>query len=712
MNLKSLGIILCCMGFSFVYIHAQEARFYMPSEIQQAYAKGTRSFDGMPGENYWQNTVDYSMDVTIIPEERKIDGTVEIVYHNNSPDELNKLVVRLYQDVYKKGNPRAYSLNAKDLHDGVMLENVTIDGIEFDMENRQQVRQYGTNVSFRLEEPLRPGETLTFKASWEQLVPAHSRIRTGAYDSTTMFIAYWYPQVSVYDDIFGWDELNFSLQTEFYNNLGNYDVRISAPDDFIVLATGTLVNAKEVLPSKMFDRYEKAKTSEEKVAIVSFEEAEAHISLSSTTWHYNASEVSDFALAISDHYRWDAAMLPLDDGRHVLINAFYPADESRDYSKLVEIQQKTMKHFSEDIPGIPYPYEAFTTFNANRGGGMEYPMMANNGGPGRGVTIHEMFHTYLPMYVRTNERIWAWMDEGWAVYNTAVVSNRFFDDDFSFSALLAESSRAGMSGTFADLPLITSSDYMTDNYGYHAYSKAGLLYTILHHYLGDELFLKCYRAYITRWAKKSPSPYDFFYTFEDISGEDLGWLWKPWFFEFGASDLAITSFEKGDLIISNIGLMPMPIFLEVNYQNGDTLHVIKNAGVWKDGSQDVIIEIPDYAQVNKISLNKTIVDANLHDNFYPSIHTLYGTVGKLEEYTGAYRTSPGGYRIEIYTEDGMLFLRIPAGRMNTLLFPVKDHVFKNLAETMEITFNIDESATCTGLDLDWYQLLHADKLDQ
>ncbi len=673
----------------------------MPSEIKKAYEKGTRSYDGKPGANYWQNTVDYKIKVNIVPSEKLIEGNEVVVYHNNSSDEINTLVVRLYRDAYKKGNPRAFDVNPKDIDDGVELKDVVINGVRYDLKNLEMTQISGTNTSFTLKESLKPGEKLTFRASWKQKIPEYTRIRTGAYDSTTFFVAYWYPQISVYDDIFGWDRLNYTLITEFYNNLGNFDVEITAPNEFIVWATGTLENSAKVLPKDIYAKYIKAKTSKEVVHVVTVEDIEKGFKTLKNTWHYTASEVSDFAFAVSDHYLWDAAIQPVDD-RKVFISSVYPIDTTRDYSKNVKIQQKTMKHFSEDIPGVPYPYEAFTTFIAGSDGGMEYPMMANNEEPNRGVTIHEMFHTYFPMYVRTNERRWAWIDEGWATYNTEIVTKRFFENDQDIANIFPGVNPGSTMGTNADLPLITSSEFLTDlNYGYASYPLSAFVYTIIHHHLGDELFLKCYREFIKRWAKKSPSPYDFFYTFENVSGQDLSWIWKPWYFEFGVADIAIKSFEKNKLTVINKGNKPVPIFADIIYKSGKSKLITQSADIWADGEKEHKIIIPDYKNVKKLSVNKVIADVNPKDNFFPSIKSLYENIDISAEILGTYKVDRFSLNIDFTKEDGIIYFNIYEYGMSEMLYPEDNINITSLDGTKKIKFNINDSGICISVDINW-----------
>lgn len=703
MKKNLITALLAFFGFSFFNSFGQETRFFMPSEIKKAYEKGTRSFDGQPGTNYWQNTVDYNIKVNIVPSEKLIDGYEEVIYQNDSPDEINTLVVRLYADAYKKGNPRANSVNDKDIDEGVELADVTINGVSYDLDDQNMTQRGGTNIYFTLQESLKPGSNLTFKASWKQKIPSFTRIRTGAYDSTSFFIAYWYPQISVYDDLFGWDRLDYTFMTEFYNNLGNYDVEITVPNEYIVWATGTLENSAEVLPEDIYGKYQKARSSEEVIQIVSVNDIESGIKTLNNTWHYAASEVSDFAFAVSDHYLWDAAMQPVGN-RQVFISSAYPIDTTRDYSNHIAVQQKAMQHFSEDIPGIPYPYEAFTTFIAMGGGGMEYPMMANNGGPGRGVTVHEMFHTYFPMYVRTNERRWAWMDEGWAVYNTALVENRFFEDDYEIGNLFSSVSPNrinGTMGTIADLPLITSSQFLTDpNYGYASYPLPAMIYAIIHQHLGEELFLTCYQEYIKRWAKKSPSPYDFFYTFEQVSGQDLSWIWKPWFFDFGFADIAIKSFEKNELTVTNKGNKPVPIFVEIDYKNGESKFISQSANSWADGKNETQITIPDYENAEKLSVNKMVADVNVLDNFFPSIRALYQDIDISPELMGQYRIEMLSINILITKEDGLMYFKIPDYGASLILYPKDSHNFTTLDDSMNIKFNMNDSGQCTSLDFD------------
>ncbi|MCO6476428.1 MAG: M1 family metallopeptidase [Phaeodactylibacter sp.] len=674
---------------------AQETRFFVPREIQQAYEAGTRSRDGKPGPKYWHNTVDYTIEVEVFPAEKKLAGSETAVYYNNSPDALDRLVVRLYHDAFRKANPRAFRVRPDDITEGVEITRLAINGEEYSLEPRQGVSRNATNMTIRLKERLEPGAKLTMEIDWAQFIP-ETTVRTGAYDSTAFFIAYWYPQIAVYDDIFGWDDLAYDFSTEFYNNLGNFDVKITAPKNFTVLSTGVLQNAEAVLPDEAFQRYRQAKTAAETIAVISPEELENGYENRSGTWHYTAEKVSDFAFCLSDHYCWDAAAQEV-DGRNVLISTYYPVEMAESCQEVTANQQKMMKHFSEDVPGIPYPYPEFTTFIADGGGGMEYPMMANNGGPGLGVTVHEMFHTYFPMYVRVNEKRFAWMDEGWADYNTTVITNRYFrgKEGFDFEG---SSQLTGVLGTISDLPLITSTQFLDfSNYGYASYPLPAFIYAMLHHSLGEETFLKCYREYIRRWAYKSPTPYDFFYTFENVSGQDLTWLWDPWFFSFGTVDMSIASFKKGKLTASKKGARPVPLFVKVEYEDGTVEEMDAKASVWQKGAT-YEMDIPNPKAVKSISVNAGLPDEEPLDNFYPPLSQRYADFSVPEDVTGSYQFNEFPVTAEVSRKDGLLFMEVPAAGFQFYLVPESQTEFVSLDGTINIQFQAEEGKT-SGLSV-------------
>ncbi len=691
------GAVFLALGLN---ISLAQSQLHIPKEVQQAYTKGTRSKDGRPGPNYWQNTAVYDIDVRVSPTERTIYGKESVTYVNNSPDDLTTIVVRLYYDVYKEGNIRSSSVKLDDVNEGVSFKSVSVNGMEYDLGNRKMARRTGTNLFLNLFEPLKSGESLTLGCEWSQLIPVTNR-RTGVYDSTTFFVGYFYPQIAVYDDVFGWDDLDYTLRTEFYNGLADFDVKISAPAEFSVWATGVLQNAKDIYPKDIYKRYKKAKSSTEVVHVITEEDLNAGYKNLDTTWHYKANKVSDFAFAMTDHYAWDAVSQKVED-RDVLIGTVFPADKSEDYKEVTTIQQKTMKHFSEDIPGIPYPYPEFTTFIGLFGGGMEYPMMANNDSNRKGVTIHELFHTYFPMYVRVNERRFAWMDEGWADFITSTVTNRYFEGkqepivgEFKFQV-------QATIGSISDIPLITSSQFMDGtNYGYSAYPLPAFIYSMLHHHLGDEMFFKAYKEYINRWKTKSPTPWDFFYTFENVTGEDLSWFWKPWFFEYGYPDVKIKSFENGKLIVENLGSKPTPLSINVQYKDDrDDLKVLEKASIWTS-KETYSLQIEDYEKVKMLSVNMDIADLNELDNFTPPVTELYKELSISKDIVGTYAITQYPIKVIVKEENGLFKFSITRTGVSTYLLPKSASTFTSLDGAMNIDFTQEGEVTFKiyGIDL-------------
>lgn len=687
---------------SVLQINAQEKRFFMPVEIKKAYDNQTRSYDGKPGAKYWQNTVDYKINVHVNVAEKYLEGAENITYHNNSPDALNSIVLRLYYDVYKIGNIRGISVNEADLSYGVEIKSFTINGDTIDLKNEKVVWKHGTNMQIRLNQLLDSGEKLNMKIVWIQGIPYTNR-RSGVYDSTTFFIGQWYPQISVYDDLFGWDLLNFDFNTEFYNNLANFDVKITLPENFAVWATGTLENAKDVLPNNIYTKYKKAQQSEDVVHIIDAKDLKSGFKTLSNTWHYTAHEVSDFGFGLSNHYQWDALSAKI-NGKNVLVSSTYPSLQADKYKEHAKMLQKVITHFSSDFPGIPYPYEAFTTFIGLRGGGMEYPMMANNASQSTGLSIHEMFHTYFPMYVRINERRWAWMDEGWAEYGTTVVNNRYFKDKKDFENIFSNENLSdyGLMGTVEDLPLIISSQFMDDNnYAYASYPLPANVYAILHQYLDEDIFMKCYREYIKRWAKKSPSPYDFFYTFENVSGQDLSWIWKPWFFEFGYPDIEVNNFKKNKLQITNLGNKPVPLFINVLYNDSSTQKIEKNAGVWKNSKNSTVsIAIPNFKDIDVIYVNKNISDLNVLNNIYPPLKEWYIKKKVLDSVLGDYKLLMYNTEFSFTKEEGIIYVQFK-GWAKSPLIPIDATTLSNVSGDEVYHFKTDKSGKCIGIKIDW-----------
>ncbi len=592
--------------------------FYKPLNIKAAYEKVTRSDDGIPGKNYWQNNADYKIKAEIEPHSRLLSGSEEIKYFNNSPDTLNSLVIRLYQDFYKYGAARNFEISKEALSDGINLKHIKINGAVVDINDGGMIRRGNTLLIVKLSEPLLPLSSIDLSCDWSFVIPKESNVRMGTYDSTTFFVGYWYPQIAVYDDIDGWDIIGYNGEQEFYNDFNNFEVELTEPAAMGIWATGVLQNPESVLQPEYLKRFQQAKTSNEVVNIITKEDLQKTVYTNiaeKNVWKFKAEHVPDFAFGTSDHYLWDASTLNLGD-KVVLVSAAYNS-ASNDFYKVAGIARKAIEYFSTDLPGIPYPYPSMTVFNG--AGGMEYPMIVNNSSVATEsgtvhLTSHEIFHTYFPFYMGINEQKYAWMDEGWAV----MIPFKFQSTNAHGYDPYARYVKAyeNIAGAELEMPMITPSILLRSSaYRAASYNRPSIAYQILLETLGEDLFKTALKEYINNWNGKHPTPFDFFNSFNKTTGQDLSWYWKPWFFEKGYPDLRIKKIENGEgvvrVLVEKVGNLPIPICLNIKTGEGNEIMVKRPASIWKDGATEVWVEHELVSPPRKITLgSKYVPDVN------------------------------------------------------------------------------------------------------
>ena len=613
--------------------HAQDTGYYIPLNFEHAFENGTRSRDGQPGARYWQNRSDYEIRARFIPSRRLIRGDENIRYQNNSPDTLKELVVRLYQDMYKKGTMRDNVIDPGDLHNGVDLVAMTVGDDQIILDNNAPaVRREMTNLIVKLPTPITPGNKTGIHITWNVQLPHITPIRTGAYSDSAFLVAYWYPQISVYDDIDGWDKTVYSGTQEFYSDFGDYDVELTAPGDYLIWATGELQNRDEVLSPTLIKRLEKAAENDSVQRILGPSDSLLKGSWTTgrmNTWKFAAEYVPDFAFAASNYYNWDAVSIKADpqSDKRVLIQAVYPPD-SPDFNLVAAITWKVISEYSQFLPGVPYPYPAMTAFNRpdKSGGGMEYPMMINDGSHTKesrtlGLAAHEIAHTYFPFFMGINERKYAWMDEGWATMLTDELQSHYSPATDPYGETVKTYLRSV--GKENDLPMMIPSTELRSAYRLASYSRPAVAYKLLMDYMGGERFKLALQNYIQRWHGKHPTPYDFFYTFDQMAGENLAWFWSPWFFKRGYPDLAIKNIRQKDnkqyLVIERVGEFPVPVYARVFYKdNGDEI-VQEPMSVWKDGQKEIEIPLKNDITVKHVDLGRPdIPDLNTDNNSYDS----------------------------------------------------------------------------------------------
>ncbi len=597
------------------------------SEFQKAVLQQTRTNDGIPGPKYWQNHSDYQIKVEVDPETGLLTGSETITYHNQSPDTLKRMVFRLYQNIYKKGNSRQFSVTPEDLTDGMEISNLKIDGMDYDV-NSKKVSNTATNMVVKLIKPVLPGSFATISLDWNFIFAKNRMIRFGRYNSGHLLAGYWYPQVAVYDDIDGWDMIDYVGMVEFYNDFNNFELEITMPAKFVVWSTGELQNPADVLSKEIVARFEKSKTSDEVVKIISqadYQLGKVTSPGKKSTWKFKAVSVPDVAFAASDHANWDATSLVVDKqtSRRVQVSAVYP-DSAVHYEKVAKITRDAVEFMSFEWPGYPFPYPQATVFaNGRKTGGMEFPMMANDGAPDdladlTGLTYHEVFHNYMPFAMGTNERKWAFMDEGWArFFPTFFLQKQVPEDKYFQRTISAYEEFAGKQNELPPIiPTYIFNDYQTQRMA--AYTRPAVAYHILKMTLGDDVFKKALHLYMSRWMGKHPQPADFFQTFTEVTGEDLSWFWQPWFFEYGYPDLSIKEVTSdGVLVIERKGSFPVPVEVTVTLENGKNYLISKNAGVWKNSEKLLNIPLENTEAISEIVVgNDLIPDKNRKDNYW------------------------------------------------------------------------------------------------
>ncbi len=564
---------------------------YFPIEYRKAYENGTRKYDGTVSETYWQNRAAYDIRAEVDPVNSLLTAKSEITYTNNSPDSLRHIVFHAYHDYYKPGATRAGffsgGYNEDLLSDGMVIDLIQIEGNDVDMEDKKIVSYNGTNYRIKLDQPLAPGSSISLKIDWHYSIPGEGFERSGAIDSTSMFIAYWYPEMAVYDDINGWDRIRYDASAEFYHDNSDFKVEITAPETFVVWASVAPSNGKDIYPKDVLKRLEKARKSDESVTILGAEDYEKGVKMNATTWKFEAKDFPDFSFALSDHFIWEAATYEDEYGTYFLNTAYNPDNPA--FSSVIRTQQKSLEIFHNDFPAYPFPFKHFTIFNGLKGGGMEFAGMANdqsNSGEqysrwvgkevsdyeaNLGLTLHEMYHMYFPFLMGINEKRYAWMDEGMASFA-----------DYFIPQLSEGNWDKSYLGRQFVVPMMVPT-YTTPNHsGINSYTVGSYSYYSLYHLLGADMFKKCMNAYIERWKQKHPTPYDYMLTFSDVSGMDLDWFWKGWYFDWGYADLEIKAFDNGQLTVENSGGRPLAFKLTYTFEDESTSSETISPEVWKD----------------------------------------------------------------------------------------------------------------------------------
>ena len=538
-----------------------------------------RSASGAPGFRYWQQKVDYDIDVSLNEATRTLTGTETVTYTNNSPDRLGYLWLLLDQQNYRRasmaertrtvGSDTTLSVNEVVRVQRFQEWEGGFNDLKITGSDGRDLPFSITDSLLRIELPqtLGTGESFTFTIAFTLPLPETNVVggRSGYEcftkaweDGNCIFLAaQWFPRLAVYSDYEGWHNAQFLGSGEFTLEFGDYNVSITAPADHQVSATGALQNL-DVLTAAQRQRLDQARTADEPVYIVTPAEAaaaEASPARSGTrTWTFAAENVRDFAFASSRKFIWDAMGVEQDSAEHPVVMAmsFFPKEARPLWdawsTKAVAHTLDVYNQFS-----ITYPYPTAQSVNGPVGG-MEYPMITFNGPrPLRGddgsltysertkagligVIIHEVGHTYFPMIINSDERQWTWMDEGLNSF-LQYQAEKLWDADFPARGEPRQIVEYMISEN--QVPVMTQSDSILQ-FGNNAYAKPATALNILREtVMGRELFDRAFREYAQRWAFRRPTPYDFFRTMEESSGMDLDWFWRGWFYSTDHVDISL-----------------------------------------------------------------------------------------------------------------------------------------------------------------------------
>ncbi len=597
----------------------------MPRAVQRAFAKGTHLADGRPGPNYWENHARYNIAITALPPDRNIKGAEQITYFNNSPDTLRNLVIKLFLNIHKPGAPRDNGASEAYLTSGVHIDAFSVNGQSTPWRDDPR---FFTWEPVRLPTALAPHDSVRLSFDWHYQISLEAG-REGMLDSTTYYLAYFYPRVAVYDDYNGWDTMNFTDAQEFYSDFNDYDVSLTVPENYVVWGTGTLLNPESVLQPDPLHRFQESLTSDQLIHVATKDQDAARSVTAqhpTNTWHFRASNIPDMTFALSDHYDWDASSVVVDDATHrrASVQAAFN-DTAVDFHHMVQYGRHAIDWLSHNLPGVPYPYEKSTIVQGSAD--MEYPMMVNDGSNAdtvfsRLVVEHEIAHTYFPFYMGINETRYGFMDEGWATTFEYLIGI----DDVGLQRATDFYKQFRVAGWIHDpspveeIPIITPGDALNGaGLGNNEYGKASLGYLAAKDLLGDAMFKKCLQAFIERWHGKHPIPWDFFNTMNDVSGKNLNWFWRRWYFSDGYIDLAVAGVTRVgsgySLVIDNIGGMPAPVDVKVTYDDGTTASFHETPAIWEATPTRATVTIPATKTIRSLTLDGGIwMDADTSNN--------------------------------------------------------------------------------------------------
>ncbi|MDP2529199.1 MAG: M1 family metallopeptidase [Candidatus Palauibacterales bacterium] len=558
----------------------------MTDMIRRAFAAGTRDSTGRPGPNYWQLWTDYALQASLDPSTGVVTGHERVTVRNTSGNPMHAIVLRLYQNIFAPDAVRVDRMPS--MTDGITLTSLSFDGEPVDLNPppRRRFRRdttppkvilaaYDTSATvalITLPTPVAAHDSFTLEADWHftvPKVPADERgERMGAWGDSLYQVGQWYPQVAMYDDLFqgGWDTDPYLGPSEFYNNFGHFDLRVSVPAGWVVGASGVLQNPDQVLTSTERERLSHVLESDSTVHVVGPDElgpGKATAAGDRLTWHFVADTVGDVGWAASNQFLWDATRATIPDRGPVPVNVMYLPGHAKAYAPAPARIRHALEFYSK--LWIPYAFPVLTDVDGPELG-MEYPMFIMSS---TGASDHETGHQWWPMTLGTNETWYGFMDEGFNQY-----MNILSADDLRGLPVGPSLDGRGqlygrVSGNEREAPLMWDANYGGPMYSFQAYGKAPMMLSMLGGIVGDSAVTRAMSQYAAAWRFKHPSPWDYAFFMDHALHRDLGWFWYSWLFTTDAVDGSIQGVQHDGtsttVTVRQDGEMPSPVVLAVHF---------------------------------------------------------------------------------------------------------------------------------------------------
>ena len=624
----------------------------LTNSIEKAYRAGTRDTSGRPGANYWQLRTDYSINASLDPGTQTITGSESISLHNNSPDRLDRIVLRLDHNIYRPRVPRGFSVPAENT-EGMVVTRIKINGVEIDLklgpprqgrnqEPQKIERSYAvgldqTVATLYLATPIEPRSLATIEIDWSTKLSGgeggQGHRMTQRWESRLFQPTQWYPRLAKYDDLRGWETNIYLGPSEFYNNYGKFDVRIEVPSGWLVSGTGVLQNANEALAPFVRERLAAALQTDEELMIVKEDErgvGKALLPRDKNIWHFVAEEVNDFAWATSNEFIWRSTRANIPTKGYVPVHMFYLPERALLFANAGKNSRHALEFYSKLL--IPYAFPQLT-LQDGPSAGMEYPMVINSN---QGAADHETFHQWIPMMVGTNETRYGWMDEGFNQYSNILSNADARGRPFDLDRLGQSYGR--ISGNEDEPAMMWNANYGGTFYGFQTYNKTPLMFSMLGGIVGDEAMNAALKKYVDTWKFKHPSPWDFTFFMNKELGRDLNWFWYYWLFTTesvnGSIKEVVSQGDKTRVTVHQAGEMPSPVVLKVEFASGSekiiampnakmvdekTAIVRWNEDVWFNGDRD-FQAVLDFGKrkISKITLDPfgRFPDSNINDNVW------------------------------------------------------------------------------------------------